>query len=113
MSLRDEFNSLFHSDLSCAGAESLQALWTGVATVSLAHLAIGMIVSVVVLYRGYSHRWLWAGFAAILLKEVAGDIPNSGFSLLVILDSGWDLGCYFVGFCVQWWAMMAGAEGEA
>jgi hypothetical protein len=110
MNISQEFNALVQSDLSCAGAEAAAGVVTWFATVSLAHFGIGIAVSAFVLFRGYSVAWLWAGMAGILMKEVAGDIPNSGFSALVIVDSVWDLLCYLVGFFVQWGLMASDEE---
>jgi hypothetical protein len=112
VSFRQEFNSLLHSDLTCAGAEGVQQLWTGWLTVSVAHFGIGMAVSAVVLLRGYSVRWLWAGMVGIVLKEVSGDLPTAAFAWPVILDSLWDLACYLGGFFVLWGLMMS-EEGDA
>lgn len=108
-----EFGALLHSDLSCAGAEAVSGALGWWLTVSLAHFGIGVAVSSFVLFRRLSVGWLWAGTAGILLKEIAGDIPNSGFQAIVILDSLWDLACYLVGFFVLWGLMMSGGEGEA
>lgn len=107
MSFRQEFNSLLHSDLTCAGAEGVQQLWTGWLTVSVAHFGIGLAVSAFVLLRGFSVRWLWAGMAAVVVKEVTGDLPNGAFSGPVILDSVWDLFCYLAGFFCLWSLLMS------
>lgn len=110
--IASEFNSLLHSDLTAAGAEVMTGQVVWIATVSLAHFGIGMLMSAVVLFRDLSVGWLWAGMAAIVLKEVAGDLTNAGFSLIVILDSIWDLFCYLVGFFVQWGLVLSLGEGE-
>lgn len=110
--LRQEFAALVNSDLSCAGAEAVSGAVTWWMTVSLAHFGIGIAVSSFVLFRGLSHGWLWLGIVAILLKEVAGDIPNSGFQAIVILDSLWDLACYLIGFFVLWGLMMSEKGGD-
>ncbi|MBO9453245.1 hypothetical protein J7426_23490 [Tropicibacter sp. R16_0] len=107
-----EFNSLLHSDLTAAGAEAVTGHFVWIATVSLAHFGIGMLLSAVVLFRDLSVGWLWAGMAAIVLKEVAGDLTNAGFSAFVILDSLWDLFCYLAGFFVQWGLVLSVVEGR-
>ncbi|WP_300067793.1 hypothetical protein [uncultured Ruegeria sp.] len=107
-----EFTALFHSDLSCAGAEAASGAVTWWLTVSLAHFGIGIAVSSFVLFRGLSHGWLWLGIVGILLKEVAGDIPNSGFQAIVIMDSLWDLACYLIGFFVLWGLMISEKGGD-
>lgn len=101
-----EFGSLFHSDLSGAGAAVVCSRWTQWATVSVAHYGIGISIGSFVLLRDRSVAWFWAFLAIIAVKEVAFDIPNSGYAAIVVADSLWDLICYCVGFFALWVMMM-------
>lgn len=111
ISLETEFNSLLHSDLSCAGTEAAAGVLVWFATISLAHVGLGLGISAFVLLRGLSVRWLWGGLGLIVAKELAFDIPNGGFALLVIADSFWDLACYLIGFFTLW-GLMLNTEGQ-
>jgi hypothetical protein len=102
-----EFGSLLHSSLSCAGQEIVTAQLMRFGADTLAHVAMGMIGAVFVLVRGFDVRWLWAGFGLIVAKEFLGDMPNGEWALLVVLDTVWDLMSYLAGFFILWWGLMA------
>ncbi len=104
--LTQELGSLLHSNLSCAGQEVVTGRWMMWLGASIAHYGIGITIGSVILLRGYPVAWFWAFLAVITGKELAFDIPNSGFSTLVVADSVWDLLCYVIGFFVLWSLMM-------
>lgn len=108
-----EFGSLLHSSLSCAGQEIVTGQVMRFAADTLAHVAMGMIGALLVLLRGFDLRWLWAGFALIVAKELFGDMPNGAWALPVVIDTVWDLACYPAGFVVVWWCLMADRKREA
>lgn len=108
-----EFGSLFHSDLSAAGAAVVCARWAQWATISVAHYGIGITIGSIVLLRERSVAWFWAFLAAIAVKEVAFDIPNSGYAPIVMADSVWDLICYCIGFFALWVMLMHGRDGKS
>ncbi len=110
---QQEFNSLLHSNLSCAGTEVVTGRWMLWLGASIAHYGIGITMGTEVLLRGRSVLWFWGFLALIALKEVAFDIPNSGYSVIVAVDSAWDLVCYTVGFFVLWTRLMMSDKQRA
>lgn len=108
-----EFSSLLHSSLSCAGQEVVTGQVMRFIADTMAHGLLGVIAGVLVLLRDFDIRWAWAGLALIAAKELVFDMPNGGWSALVVFDSIWDLGTYVVAFVWMWWALMADRKGAA
>ena len=111
MDFAADFGSLFHSSLSCAGADIVTSRFMYFWADSFAHVGLASIISAFVLLRDWSIAWLWAGFVLIVVKELAADLPNAGWTLAVWLDSLWDLLCWFGGFFALWWALAAPKGG--
>lgn len=111
-SLAQDFGSLLHSDLSSAGAAVVCGRWAQWVTVSVAHFGIGITIGSVILLRDRSIAWFWAFLVMIIVKEIAFDIPNSGYAAIVVVDSVWDLICYSIGFFALWTMMMTGRDGR-
>lgn len=105
-----QFGTLLHSGLAQAGCEAVRDVTLYWLADSLAHVGIAGIVSSLVILRDWAVAWLWAGLALIVVKELAFDLPNAGWSGLVWLDSGWDVTCWLTGFLLQWWAIMDRGE---
>lgn len=108
-----DFATLFHSSLSCAGAEIVTSRLMYFAADTLAHVGIAAIVSCFVLLRDWSRAWLWAGLVLIVVKELSADLPNADWSALVWVDSVWDLASWWAGFLFVWWALMAPRRGRS
>ncbi len=111
MDLASDFGTLFHSSLSCAGDDIVTSRFMYFWADTFAHVGLATIISAFVLLRDWSLAWLWFGFALIVFKELAADLPNSGWSVVVLLDSIWDLASWFVGFFALWWALAAPKDG--
>lgn len=107
-----EFTSLLHSSLSCAGQEVVTGQIMRFAADTLAHGAMGLVAAVMVLLRGYDVRWAQGALALIVVKEFAFDMPNGDWSALVVADSVWDVASYLVAFLYLWWALMASREAS-
>lgn len=102
-----EFGSLLHSSLSCAGQEVVTGQLMRFAADTLAHCALGFVAAVLVLLRDWDVRWAQGALGLVVVKELAFDMPNGGWSPLVMLDSAWDVASYLVAFLYLWWALMA------
>jgi hypothetical protein len=101
----NDFGTLLHSSLSCAGTEVISSRLMVFAADTLAHVGIAGILTSLIIFRGWAFWWFWVGVGLILTKEVFFDLPNAGWSGLVVFDSVWDLASWFVGFFAQWVVM--------
>ena len=98
----NEVAAFFHSSLSCSGADVISSRFQGFVADTVAHIGIAGILTSLVIFRDWPIRLFWAGFLAIIAKELAFDLPNAGWTGLVMFDSAWDLASWFLGFFAQW-----------
>ncbi len=92
------------------------AHWHILLTGQMAHCLIGVLLG---LYR-VPRRPLGVILGLLLLKEVLGDIPDSGGDMRVIADSVADIGFVVLGFWLIWskrraegWSNRLPGKGEA
>ena len=98
----NEVAAFFHSSLSCSGADVISSRFQGFVADTVAHIGIAGILTSLIIYRDWPIWLFWAGLLAILSKELAFDLPNAGWTGLVMFDSLWDLASWFLGFFAQW-----------
>lgn len=108
----NEFSTLFHSSLSCAGSEVTHSMLMAFFADTLAHIGIAGIVSSFIIIRNWPLWLFWLGLALICAKELAFDLPNASFAPAVIFDSAWDVLSWFVGFFAQWFALANAGEQQ-
>ena len=91
-----------HSDLACASKASYAAFLWDMGAYSLAHVALGQIAALLVVFQDWPVKVFWALLVLIVAKELYGDIANARGSRWVVTDTIWDVACYLIGFFLVW-----------
>lgn len=113
MTLSNEMMAFVTSDVSDAACGMLVGRVQGFLSNSLAHFAIGTVLAVLHFNLRVSLRFIAAVVGLVVIKEIFFDIPGSGFAPVVVVDSLWDLLCYWLGAVLVWWAIMGGPGPDA
>jgi hypothetical protein len=85
--LADVLAVLGRSDL----APGLDPFWYRWITVTGTHVLVGVMLSLV------PARWALAALGALVVKELWADLPNAGWSALVMADTLSDMAAYLAG----------------